>query len=73
MSSVIESHHDYLRVSPDQSSVSSLGNEATEAGPGLESARLVQGVVTQPASLGSSHEARAAIGGHNVPSLQELD
>ena len=36
-------------------------------------ARLVEGVVTQPASLRPRLQVRVAIGGHHVPGLQELD
>ena len=61
-----------LRISPDQPSVTSLGNEATEGCPALKFASLVQGVVTQPASLGTSLQVRVAISGHDVPGLQEL-
>ena len=71
-------HHDksfysYLRVSPDEARVSSLGDESLQGVSRGQSARLVQGVVTQPASLGPSLQARLTIGGHDVPGLQELD
>ena len=61
-----------LGVSPDQASVSLLRYEGGQGGPG-QFALLVEGVVAQPASLGSGSEGGVAVGGHDVPGLQELD
>ena len=63
----------HLGISPDQPSLPGLGDEAGEAVPVLQSAGLVQGVVAQPAGLRALLELSVAIGGHDVPGLQELD
>ena len=57
-----------LRVSPDQAS---LSDESLQGGAGQFSL-LVEGIVTQPASLGSSCERGVTVTGHQVPGLQEL-
>ena len=61
-----------LRVSPHQPGVGVLRYERLQGDPG-HPALLVEGVVTQPASLGSSSEGGVTVGGHDVPGLQELD
>ena len=61
-----------LRVSPDQPSVSLLRYEGGQGGPG-QFALLVEGVETQPPSLGALCQGGVAVGGHDVPGLQELD
>ena len=63
----------HLGVCPDQSNLPGLGDEAAEAVPVLQSAGLVQGVVAQPPGLRALLELSVAIGGHDVPGLQELD
>ena len=60
-----------LGVSPDQASVSLLRYERGQGGPG-QFALLVEGVVAQPASLGSLSQGGVAVSGHDVPGLQEL-
>ena len=61
-----------LGVSPDQPGVGVLRYERLQGDPG-HPALLVQGVETQPASLGSGSEGGVTVGGHDVPGLQELD
>ena len=61
-----------LGVSPDQAVLSLLLYEGGQGGPG-QFALLVEGVVTQPASLGSGSEGGVTVGGHDVPGLQDLD
>ena len=61
-----------LRVSPDQASLGVLSDESLQGGAG-QFALLVEGIVTQPASLGSRCERGVTVTGHQVPGLQELD
>ena len=61
-----------LGVSPHKSGVGVLRYERLQGDPG-HPALLVQGVETQPASLGSSSQGGVTVGGHDVPGLQELD
>ena len=61
-----------LWISPDQSGISVLSYEKVKRDP-VHPALLVEGVETQPASLGSSREGGVTVGGHDVPGLQELD
>ena len=61
-----------LWISPDQTGVSILSYERVKRDP-VHPALLVEGVETQPASLGSSREGGVTVGGHDVPGLQELD
>ena len=61
-----------LGVSPDQASVGLLSYERGEGSLG-QFALFVEGVETQPASLGSLRQRGVAVGGHDVPGLQELD
>ena len=60
-----------LRVSPDQASLGVLSDESLQGGGG-QFALLVERIVTQPASLGSSCERGVTITGHQIPGLQEL-
>ena len=60
-----------LWISPDQTGVSILSYERVKRDP-VHPALLVEGVETQPASLGSSREGGVTVGGHDVPGLQEL-
>ena len=59
-------------VSPDQPCVSVLLYQTGEALP-LQPALLVERVVAQPALLGALRQRVVAVGGHDVPGLQELD
>ena len=61
-----------LRVSPDQASLGVLCDENLQGGAG-QFALIIEGIVTQPASLGSSCERGVTVTGHQVPGLQELD
>ena len=60
-----------LRVSPDQPGVGVLRYERLQGEPGHPTL-LVEGVVTQPACLGSSSEGGVTVLLHDVPGLQEL-
>ena len=60
-----------LRVSPDQASLGVLSDESLQGGAGQFSL-LVEGILTQPAGLGSSCERGVTVGSHQVPGLQEL-
>ena len=59
-------------VSPDQPGVLVLLYQTGEALP-LQLALLVERVVAQPALLGALRQRVVAVGGHDVPGLQELD
>ena len=61
-----------LGVSPHQPGVGVLRYERLKGDPG-HLALLVEGVVTQPACLGSSSEGGVTVTSHDVPGLQELD
>ena len=61
-----------LGVSPHQASIRVLCYERLQGDPG-HLALLVQGVVTQPAILGSSSQGGVTVLSHDVPGLQELD
>ena len=60
-----------LGISPAQASVGLLRYERGEGSLG-QFALFVEGVETQPASLGSLRQRGVAVGGHDVPGLQEL-
>ena len=60
-----------LWISPDQSGISVLSNEKVKRDP-VHPALLVEGVETQPASLGSSSQGGVTVTSHDVPGLQEL-
>ena len=59
-------------VSPDQPCVSVLLYQTGEALL-LQLALFVEGEVAQPALLGALRQRVVAVGGHDVPGLQELD
>ena len=60
-----------LGISPDQASVGLLSYERGQGSLG-QFALFVEGVETQPASLGSLRQRGVAVSGHDVPGLQEL-